>query len=439
MQGGSRFSLEELPSITEEDGESSVRSGKSKSSTSNNNDEGNNKNTAAQPAAAEPEIKKEKKKKKKSKTKEPGGAGDYSAEDHDTAQQILVDLCTEMKDLKNSMEGSQIKTNETLSSNLDSNSKVMASLSSQMEMLQSNMSALDQTIESKATPDQIEELARIRAVQEMMKVVTDDKERTVGVYEAHARRGYEEIERLRQDLASERKEVGSLRAELTMVRGDRQRTMAMAHNHNIINNNNNNGPPPPAQFVGGDGASSLGGDSRDSAGNRRSDSSPGGMFLNGNGNAAAGFRNGDPKMGGGDFDDMTLETKGSYDTLAYETKSLKKRIIHMKKKLTVAQLEAKETDALRAEVERLRVQCDTERKGSQAKEETIRRLEREIELLKRSKADAVAKSSQSGGSRVYNSGSSSSSQGRTSGSSKTVVNSLSPKKSKDKNKWWQNL
>ena len=112
----------------------------------------------------------------------------------------------------------------------------------------------------------------------------------------------------------------------------------------------------------------------------------------------------------------------------------------MKKKLTVAQLEAKETDALRAEVERLRVQCDTERKGSQAKEETIRRLEREIELLKRSKADAVAKSSQSG--KVYSgssSRSSSSSQGRTSGSSKTVVNSPSLKKSKDKSKWWQNL
>ena len=65
-----------------------------------------------------------------------------------------------------------------------------------------------------------------------------------------------------------------------------------------------------------------------------------------------------------DFDDMTLETKGSYDTTTYEMKSLKKRIIHMKKKLAVAQQEAKETADLRAEVEKLRIACETEKKAS---------------------------------------------------------------------------
>eukprot|EP00584_Thalassiosira_punctigera_P006448 CAMPEP_0172534272 /NCGR_PEP_ID=MMETSP1067-20121228/6704_1 /TAXON_ID=265564 ORGANISM="Thalassiosira punctigera, Strain Tpunct2005C2" /NCGR_SAMPLE_ID=MMETSP1067 /ASSEMBLY_ACC=CAM_ASM_000444 /LENGTH=214 /DNA_ID=CAMNT_0013319049 /DNA_START=236 /DNA_END=876 /DNA_ORIENTATION=+ len=197
-----------LPTITEEDGES-VRSG----------------STAPNATTAE-DAKKEKKKKKKAKSKEAAAAAAAAAmysEDHDTAQQILVDLCTEMKELKQSMQEGQDRTTVAMTENLDSNQQVVRSLSEQMEAMQANVRQLDQVIESRATPEQIEELARIRAVQEMMKVVTDDKERTVGVYEQHARRGYEEIERLRQDLASERKEVAALRAELEVVRRDRQR------------------------------------------------------------------------------------------------------------------------------------------------------------------------------------------------------------------------
>merc|ERR1719333_55722 len=94
---------------------------------------------------------------------------------------------------------------------------------------------------------------------------------------------------------------------------------------------------------------------------------------------------------GGDFDDMTLETKGSYDTTTYEMKSLKKRIIHMKKKLTIAQMEAKETGELRSEVERLRIECETQKKASAAKDETIKRLEKEIEVLKRAKGGSATR------------------------------------------------
>ena len=53
----------------------------------------------------------------------------------------------------------------------------------------------------------------------------------------------------------------------------------------------------------------------------------------------------------------------------------------MKKKLTVAQLEAKETGELRGEVERLRVQSETEKKASQSKDDTIKRLEEQIKDL----------------------------------------------------------
>jgi len=136
---------------------------------------------------------------------------------------------------------------------------------------------------------------------------------------------------------------------------------------------------------------------------------------------------------------MTLETKGSYETVQYEMKSLKKRIIHMKKKLTVAQLEAKETGTLRSEVERLRVQCETEKKASLAKDETIKRLENEIEELKRNQANAAAALSsfnkQSSGSSSK-SGSSGKASRRSSPpqapASKTVITTK-------KTKWWQNL
>lgn len=431
-----------LPTISEEDGDCSVRSGSTTKSdekksgyddflsvlkcsgTSNNNKNGDANGTAALIGGGPPQAvstddlnsndsdrKKEKKKKKKGKHKE------YSDIDHDTAQQILVDLCTEMKDLKTSMQHSQDKASE----NLDSNQQVMRKLANQMEMFQGNMKQIDVVIESKATPEQIEELARIRAVQEMMKVVTDDKERTVSVYEQHARRGYEEIERLRQDLTCERKEVAALRAELDIVRGDRQRMMSGG---GLIS-------PSNVYVNAGD---SVGGDS----GTGGSHTGPGVHYING------GLRR--QFSGGGDFDDMTLETKGSYETVQYEMKSLKKRIIHMKKKLTISQQEAKEAGSLRTEVERLRVQCETEKKASAAKDETIKRLQNEIQELMRNQANASSASyrqsnvsslgSKSAAAAVATTAASSarsSSRRASPPSSKTVVTTTK------KTKWWQNL
>ena len=436
----------DLPTITEEDGDSSIRSGSTTKSgdkdtsadTSGGFDEflgvlkgSKDSDTTPQSSAAttdnnevnsnDSSKKKEKKKKKRGKRdKDPSNTIGYSPEDHDTAQQILIDLCNEMKDLKTQMSSAQSATSD----NLDSNSKVLKSLNTQMEMIQSNMKQLDIVIESKATPDQIEELARIRAVQEMMKVVTDDKERTVSVYEQHARRGYEEIERLRNDLNNERKEVAALRAELDIVRGDRQRMM---------NSSGGGGLTPANMYI--NAGDSVGGDS--GAGGSHTGNSmkgPGAMYINGSG---VGRKS---SFGpGGDFDDMTLETKGSYETVQYEMKSLKKRIIHMKKKLTVAQMEAKETGTLRSEVERLRVQCETEKKASQAKDETIKRLENEIEELKRNQANAAAalssfnKQSSASSSK---SGSSGKASRRSSPPQAPVSKTVTITK---KTKWWQNL
>lgn len=129
-----------LPTITEEDGES-IRSG---STTSSNKNSTGSAMASASPSTAvtanEAEADgggkkdKEKKKKKKGKHKDAvsGGSAFYSAEDHDTAQQILVDLCSEMKDLKSSMQEGQEKASE----NLDSNEQLMRRLADQMEMLQ---------------------------------------------------------------------------------------------------------------------------------------------------------------------------------------------------------------------------------------------------------------------------------------------------------------
>jgi predicted RNase H-like nuclease (RuvC/YqgF family) len=129
-----------------------------------------------------------------------------------------------------------------------------------------------------------------------------------------------------------------------------------------------------------------------------------------------------------DFDDMTLETKGSYDTTAYEMKSLKKRIIHMKKKLTVAQQEAKETADLRSEVERLRIECETEKKASLAKDETINRLKKEIDVLRRNQAGVATVSSSPAVSPTH----SPPSQNQVAATSVTVTTTT-------KKKWWQNL
>ena len=407
-----------LPTIAEED--DSTHSG----STNTAKDVGNKQNGDGATAAKEggktdEERKEEKRRGKKEKKKKHKEHAAYT-EDHDTAHQILVDLCNEMKALKASMKEDQEMTNTTMVGNLESNQLVMKSLTDQMEAMQGNIKQLDQVIESKATPEQIEELARIRAVQEMIRVATEDKERTVKIYETHARRGYEEIDRLRQDLESERKEVAALRTELEIIREERQWIMT-----------NGVRSPPKGSFTGLEGL--MIDDSSSKGGSRKG---PGGLHLNSV-----------KRMS--DFDDMTLETKGSYDTTAYEMKSLKKRIIHMKKKLTVAQQEAKETDNLRAEVERLRIECETEKKASLAKDETIKRLKKEVEDLRRSQANAEAATAAAATAKATASSpivtppthtraprrksppSLSSSVTNTSAKSVTVS---TPKK-----KWWQNL
>jgi hypothetical protein len=349
----------DLATITEEDEDTVVSIATEKEESNKNADSALDEAMSAEgtPSAGSKDTKKERKKKAKGKD-----AG-HSATDYDTAQQILIDLCTEMKDLKKSMQESHKRASE----NLDSNQHVVMRLADQMEMLRGNMKQLDRVIESKATPKQIEDMARVRAVQEIVKAVTDDKERTVGVYEEHARRGYEEIERLRHDLDQERGEVAALRAELEFLRGERKRASASGTNPMLI-----------------DAGDSVGGGSE-----KESPIKYGAMYINGGTNDGtnggmvpriSGISRGD-YISRGDFDDMTLDTKESYETSAYEMKSLKKRIIHMKKKLAVAQLEAKETGELRVEVEKLRVQSETEKKASQAKDNRIKLLEDQIKDL----------------------------------------------------------
>ena len=316
------------------------------------------------------EKEKEKKKRRKPRRKDADAASlySYASVERDTAQQILVDLCTEMKELKSFMQEGQ----EKAIANIDSNQKVVTSLVDQMDMLQQNMKQLDFVIESKATPEQIEELARIRAVQEMMKMVSDDKKKTVGVYEDHIRRSYEEIERLRHDLANERKVVAALRAEIDSVRGHTPRMLA---NGSGVGNSDKSYAADST-----DGESDVG-------------SRPGAMYTTGTAKRLSSLLSkGGDLRGEADFDDMTLESKGSLDTTSYEVKSLKKRVIHMKKKLAAVQLEARETGKLRAEVERLRVQCETENKASQVKEQKISSLEHELLQLKRNPTIAASPS-----------------------------------------------
>ena len=382
-----------LSTIAEEDDSSRSGSGSTTASTEARNKQVNN-DTAVKPNESElitAEDRKEEKRRGKKERKKR--LKEQYAEDHETAQQILVDLCSEMRELKSSLKEDQEKTTTTMIGNLESNQLIMKSLSEQMEAMQGNMRQLDHVIESKATPEQIEDLARIRAVQEMITAVTEDKEKTVKLYETHARRGYEEIERLRQDLENERKEVAALRTELEIVREERHRMKVST----------------PMGSAGGldrvtDDSSSIGGSRK----------GPGGMYLNGSAS-----RVDVKKMS--DFDDMTLETKGSYDTTTYEMKSLKKRIIHMKKKLAVAQQEAKEATDLRAEVERLRVSLEIEKRSSVNKDDIINRLREEIEIVKRGKvgAKSVRRKSQSGQDQTI--------------SARSVTVTTESKK-----KWWQN-
>mmetsp|Transcript_15529 Transcript_15529/g.31494 ORF Transcript_15529/g.31494 Transcript_15529/m.31494 type:complete len:366 (+) Transcript_15529:175-1272(+) len=324
-----------LPTITEEDGSlsGSLRSVSSQNGPSHPEDSAREDDDSAL-------SNKKGKKKKKKKSRESNGVH-FAQEDHDTAQQILVDLCNEMKELKRSMQQDAETSNSAMIENIESNRKVVETLTEQLLLLQENMKQLDVTIESKATPEQIEELARIRAVQEMLRVSAEDKDKTVEIYESHAKRGYEEIERLRHDLTAERKEVAALRQEIAILRAQKIEMIK-----NAAAQGGTTGPIHSRKTLGGtsttDGASAM-----------------------------------------SDFDDeMTLNTKESYDTVNYEMKSLKKRIIHMKKKLAVAQMEAKEAGDLRAEVEALRVKCETERKNSVAKDQKIKQLETQLQALR---------------------------------------------------------
>jgi len=393
-----------LPTITEED--ESIRSGSTASKRARSKKANGVAAAATRDEGEKTDLEKRIEEKRQAKKEKKKKHKDTFQSDHDAAQQILVDLCNEMKELKTSMKEDQEKTNTAMVGNLESNQLIMKTLSDQLEAMRGNIKQLDQVIEHRATPEQIEELARIRAVQEMISVAAEDKERTVKIYETHARRGYEEIERLRQDLESERKEVAALRTELEIVREERHRMMVTSQK----------GSAAGIERVMFDDSSSKGGSRK----------GPGSLYLRD-------VR----KMS--DFDDMTLETQGSYDTTVYELKSLKKRIIHMKKKLTVAQQEAKETADLRAEVERLRIAYETEKKASLNKDEIINRLKREIENLKRNRVDEMATATVRSRPDVSPTEihtqprrKSPPAQNQTSAESVTVT-------SETKKKWWHNL
>ena len=98
----------------------------------------------------------------------------------------------------------------------------------------------------------------------------------------------------------------------------------------------------------------------------------------------------------------------------------------MKKKLAVAQNEAKDAANLRSEVEKMRVKYETEKKASAAKDERIKRLETEIEELKRNQAGMLSRQGSSLGT----------SQART--YTKTVTHTR-PLPAKKKKNWWNNL
>ncbi|KAL7519632.1 hypothetical protein ACHAWX_004392 [Stephanocyclus meneghinianus] len=277
------------------------------------------------------------KKKKKKKSKKDS----YEDNSHilETSQQILVDLCNEMKSLKESISATTSAATSAMKDNLTSNTALLHTLQDQMDLLRSNLHQIDVTIDSKATPAQIEEMGRIRAIQEMLAASTEDKNKTIQLYETHARRGYEEIERLREDLDRERDENERLRGELGRLSGSSY--------------------APSLWSKGGTGT----------------------MYVINDGNSLKQISNDGASLG--TFDDMTLDTKLSADnTIAYETKSLKKRIIHMKKKLQVAQLEAKEAGQLRSELESMRLQMERMKKESAEKDRTIQKLREDIALLR---------------------------------------------------------
>ena len=268
----------------------------------------------------------------------------------ETSQQILVDLCNEMKSLKASITSITTDATNTMKDNLTSNTSLIYTLQDQMELLRSNLQELDTTIESKATPAQIEEMGRIRAVQEILAAASAENSKTIELYETHAKRGYEEIERLRDDLERERGESARLRGEIDGLRIELGRIRGGGAVFS-----------PPMQITenGRGGSAAVSGL---------------GISLKEHALDAATV---------GTFDDMTIDSKLSTEnTVIYETKSLKKRIIHMKKKLQVAQLEAKEAEQLRTESENMRRQMEGMKREGEEKDRIIQRLKREIAELK---------------------------------------------------------
>jgi predicted RNase H-like nuclease (RuvC/YqgF family) len=323
--------------------------------------------------------KEDKKKKKKKSRQQPKDDTSHILE---TSQQILVDLCNEMKSLQSSIVSSTSEATSSMMDNITSNTSLLHTIQTEIDLLKSNLKQLDGAIESKATPEQISEMSRIRAIQILLSEAQRDKEKSIQLYETHARRGYEEIERLRKDLDYERAENARLRNEMDQLR-------VQGHTNNTLLSSPMKCPPYNGPT----------------------------MYINGHNE----LKSSEETIG--TFDDMTLDTKQTTDnTVAYETKSLKKRIIHMKKKLQVAQLEAREAVGLRSELESLRLQMEKLKREGMEKDKMIQRLKEDIDALRR-------------GQWVGDSAAGSSSR-QVSGSSVTITTTT---KKKGGGRWWNGL
>ena len=285
---------------------------------------------------------KEEKKKKKKKSKREDNSHIL-----ETSQQILVDLCNEMKSLQSSIASSTSEATSAMMDNVSSNTTLLHSIRKEVDLLRSNLKQIDSTIQSKATPEQLSEIGRIRGVQILLEDAAQDKKKTIELYESHVRRGHEEIERLRDDLERKQRENDQLREELEQLRVS-----------------GGMGPLGPLKGVMYGGPAT---------------------YVNGASNYPDKLKSsGNDGETIGTFDDMTLDTKQTTEnSVAYETKSLKKRIVHMKKKLQIAKLEAKEAGVLRSELESMRLKMEGLRKDGIEKDRTIQRLREDIANLKR--------------------------------------------------------
>eukprot|EP00956_Cyclotella_meneghiniana_P014839 scaffold22383_cov37-Cyclotella_meneghiniana.AAC.2 len=332
-------------------------------------------------------------KKKKKKSSKHHHQRDHDNQSHvlEASQQILVDLCNEMKSLQSSIITSTTESTSVMQNNIHSNTTLLHQIQTEVNLLQSNLRQLDNTIQHRATPEQISEMGKIRAIQNLLADAQADKNTTVQLYEMHARRGYEEIERLHVDLEVERKENTRLREEVDVLRNN-----YAAVSGGVVGGIVPGPTGPLSPIKGGYGIPDA--------------------YVNGsNDNNNAKGEDGGETIG--TFDDMTLESKQTNDnTVAYETKSLKKRIIHMKKKLAVVTLEAKEADGLRCELERMRVAMESMKKENVEKDKTIQRLKEDIANLKRGYSGVGAPSS--------------------TGAATTAASSVTKKKSG--NRWWNN-